>query len=52
MSDNDDTRQTQAPVKRNGLISPELSVLLIGGAALGLIVLMCLAVFIIIAIKS
>ncbi|MFL5760588.1 MAG: hypothetical protein ACJ789_12740 [Thermomicrobiales bacterium] len=48
----EEAAQPQAPVKRQGLISPELSILLIGGAALGLIALMCLTVFILIAVKS
>jgi hypothetical protein len=52
MSDNDSTQPTQTPVRRGGLITPELSILLIGGAAIGLIVLMCLTVFVIIAVKT
>jgi hypothetical protein len=52
MSDNDSTQQKQSPVRRDGLISPELSILLIGAAAIGLIVLMCLTVFVIIAVKT
>jgi hypothetical protein len=52
MGDNEQTHETQPPLRRDGLISPQLSILLIGGAAIGLIVLMCLTVLIIIAVKT
>jgi hypothetical protein len=52
MGDNEADHESRAPVQRNGLISPKLSILLIGAAAIGLIVLMCLTVLIIIALKT
>ena len=52
MGDNEIDRDVHAPVKRDGLISPQLSILLIGAAAIGMIVLMCLTVLIIIAVKT
>lgn len=52
MADNNKSPQTQSPVQRDGLISPKLSILLIGAAAIGMIVLMCLTVLIIIAVKT
>jgi len=52
MGDNVDDHESPAPVQQHGLISPQLSILLIGAAAIGMIVLMCLTVLIIIALKS
>jgi hypothetical protein len=52
MGDNDDDHEAHASVQRDGLISPKLSILLIGAAAIGMIVLMCLTVLIIIAVKT
>jgi hypothetical protein len=53
VDNNDDiVEPAEAPPRRQGLISPQLSILLIGGAAIGLIVIMCLTIFIIIAVKS
>jgi hypothetical protein len=52
MGDNEEDGESNAPAKRNGLISPQLSILLIGAAAIGMIVLMCLTVLIIIAVKT
>jgi hypothetical protein len=52
VDNNENVEQTQAPPKRLSFISPQMSILLIGGAALGLIVLMCLTIFIIIAVKT
>jgi hypothetical protein len=52
MGDNDEGHEAKSRVARDGLISPKLSILLIGSAAIGLIVLMCLTVLIIIAVKT
>ena len=52
MGDNEADHESRAPVQHTGVISPKLSILLIGAAAIGLIVLMCLTVLIIIAVKS
>jgi len=52
MGDNGDDHEAPVPVPRDELISPKLSILLIGAAAIGLIVLMCLTVLIIIAVKT
>jgi hypothetical protein len=52
MGDNEIEQESRRPVQHTGLISPKLSILLIGAAAIGLIVLMCLTVLIIVAVKS
>jgi hypothetical protein len=52
MTDNEELKTAQLPVRRDGLVSAKLSILLIGGAAIGLILLMCLTVLIIILVKS